>query len=230
MPTLFELRNVSKIYQMGEVEVRALHEVDLKIDEGEFVAILGASGSGKSTLMHIVGFMDKPSSGTITFDGKTLSSLSEHTRARLRGEKIGFVFQAFNLLARLNVLDNTMLPLMYQRVPRKKASRRAHEVLEKVGLTDRLKHFPNQLSGGQRQRVAIARALINHPRLLLADEPTGNLDSENAAIILDIFRQLHREHHTLILVTHDPTVAASAERQIHVSDGRIVDEAPPAVS
>jgi ABC-type lipoprotein export system ATPase subunit len=222
---LFQLQNISKIYSMGEVEVRALHEVDLTIDEGEFVAILGASGSGKSTLMHIVGFMDKPTSGTIFFDGREMSALSETARARLRGEKIGFVFQAFNLLARLTVLENTMLPLLYQRVGRKEAAARALAVLEEVGLDDRVKHFPNQLSGGQRQRVAIARSLINKPRLLLADEPTGNLDSENAAVILDVFRQLHRDGHTIVLVTHDAAVAARAQRQIHVRDGAIVPEA-----
>ncbi len=225
MPPLFQLRGLSKTYQMGEVEVRALRDVDLTIEKGEFVAILGASGSGKSTLMHIIGFMDKPTAGSITFEGKDVSALGEQERARLRGEKIGFVFQAFNLLARLTVLENTLLPLMYQRVPQKDATDRAMEVLDAVGLTDRISHYPNQLSGGQRQRVAIARSLINRPRLLLADEPTGNLDSENAAAILDVFKQLHGDGHTIILVTHDPAVASHAHRKIQVQDGTILDGA-----
>lgn len=222
MPVL-EVRDVYKIYKMGESEVRALDGVSMAIEEGEFVAILGASGSGKSTLMHIIGFMDQASKGKIFLDGENLTRLGERRRARIRGTKIGFVFQAFNLLSRLTVLENTMLPLQYQHITPRNAKSRAQEVLDLVGLGDRVKHFPNQLSGGQRQRVAIARALVNDPRLILADEPTGNLDTENAALILDVFRKLHAEgNRTVVLVTHDPNVADQAERRIHVKDGKIV--------
>ncbi|MFT5466966.1 MAG: putative ABC transport system ATP-binding protein [Verrucomicrobiales bacterium] len=221
---VLEIRDVSKIYKMGESEVRALDNVSLTIDEGEFVAILGASGSGKSTLMHIIGFMDQASKGKILLDGEDLSRLGERRRATVRGTKIGFVFQAFNLLSRLTVLENTMLPLQYQQVSSSNAKKRAREVLELVGLGDRVKHYPNQLSGGQRQRVAIARALVNDPRLILADEPTGNLDTENANLILNVLRQLHAESsRTVIIVTHDPKVAEQAKRRITVVDGKILD-------
>lgn len=222
MAAVFELKNVYKIYKMGEAEVRALDGVSMNIDEGEFVAIIGASGSGKSTLMHIMGFMDQATSGTILLDGRDMTRLSENVRSRVRGTKIGFVFQAFNLLSRLTVLENTMLPLQYQQISAQSARQRAQEMLDTVGLGDRTKHYPNQLSGGQRQRVAIARALVNNPRLILADEPTGNLDSHNANLILDVFQRLHREEkRTLVLVTHDPNVAAHANRRIHVVDGKI---------
>lgn len=221
---VFEVRDVFKIYKMGESEVRALDGVSLTISEGEFVAILGASGSGKSTLMHIMGFMDQASKGLILLDGQDMSRLSERQRAQVRGTKIGFVFQAFNLLSRLTVLENTMLPLQYQHLGAKSARDRSREVLELVGLGDRISHYPNQLSGGQRQRVAIARALVNQPRLILADEPTGNLDSANAELILQVFEQLHKEQHsTLVLVTHDPRVADRAQRHIEVKDGKIVN-------
>lgn len=220
---VLEVRDVSKIYKMGDSEVRALDKVSLTINQGEFVAILGASGSGKSTLMHIIGFMDQASKGKIFLDGEDLSKLGERRRAKIRGTKIGFVFQAFNLLSRLTVLENTMLPLQYQHTSGGKAKKRAREVLDLVGLGDRVKHYPNQLSGGQRQRVAIARALVNDPRLILADEPTGNLDTENAALILNVFRQLHDEgNRTVVLVTHDPKVAEQARRRITVEDGKIV--------
>ena len=223
MPAVFELRDIYKIYDMGEVQVRALDGVSLNIDEGEFVAILGASGSGKSTLMHIMGFMDQATSGEVLLDGRDMSRLNENERARVRGTKIGFVFQAFNLLTRLTVLENTMLPLQYQHLAPAKAQEKAGEVLDLIGLADRMKHYPNQLSGGQRQRVAIARALVNDPRLILADEPTGNLDTENATLILDLFKDLHRENkRTLVIVTHDPRVADQAKRRIQVEDGRIV--------
>jgi len=218
----FEIKNVYKIYKMGEAEVRALDGVSLNIEEGEFVAIIGASGSGKSTLMHIMGFMDQATSGTILLDGQDMTRLSENVRSRVRGTKIGFVFQAFNLLSRLTVLENTMLPLQYQQISASAARQRAQEMLDTVGLGDRTKHYPNQLSGGQRQRVAIARALVNNPRLILADEPTGNLDTHNAHLILDVFKRLHREEkRTLVLVTHDPNVAAHANRRIQVVDGKI---------
>ena len=221
---VLEVRDVYKIYKMGESEVRALDGVSLAINQGEFVAILGASGSGKSTLMHIIGFMDQATKGSIFLDGEDLTRLGESRRAGVRGTKIGFVFQAFNLLSRLTVLENTMLPLQYQRISSSDAKARAREVLDLVGLGDRVKHYPNQLSGGQRQRVAIARALVNDPRLILADEPTGNLDTENAALILDVFRKLHSEsNRTVILVTHDPKVAEQAKRRIQVEDGKIVN-------
>ncbi len=223
---VFEIQDGYKIYPMGEGEVRALDGVSLTIDEGEFVAILGQSGSGKSTLMHIMGFMDQATKGTILLDGQDMSRLSETKRAQVRGTKIGFVFQAFNLLSRLTVLENTMLPLQYQHLSGAKARERSREVLELIGLGDRVKHYPNQLSGGQRQRVAIARALVNNPRLILADEPTGNLDSTNATLILDLFEKLHREERcTLVLVTHDPRVADRARRRIEVADGKIVSGA-----
>ncbi len=220
---VFEIKDVYKIYEMGEVEVRALDGVSLTIEQGEFVAILGASGSGKSTLMHIMGFMDQATKGTILLDGQDMSRLNEKERAQVRGTKIGFVFQAFNLLSRLTVLENTMLPLQYQHMSAGNAKQRSREVLDLIGLGDRVSHYPNQLSGGQRQRVAIARALVNNPRLILADEPTGNLDSANAELILEVFEKLHREEkRTLVLVTHDPRVADRAKRRIEVKDGKIV--------
>lgn len=222
---VFEIKDVYKIYEMGEVEVRALDGVSLTIDQGEFVAILGASGSGKSTLMHIMGFMDQATKGSILLDGQDMSRLSEKERAQVRGTKIGFVFQAFNLLSRLTVLENTMLPLQYQHMSSGNAKQRSREVLDLIGLGDRISHYPNQLSGGQRQRVAIARALVNNPRLILADEPTGNLDSANAELILEVFEKLHREEkRTLVLVTHDPRVADRAKRRIEVKDGKIVSQ------
>ncbi len=220
-PPVFQLIDVCKTYQMGESVVRALDHASVSIDEGEFSAIIGPSGSGKSTLMHIMGFMDQPTSGQLLFDGEDMSRLRTNARARVRNEKIGFVFQAFNLLPRLTVLENTALPLHYGRCPRGEAKKRAHAALELVGLGDRAGHSPNQLSGGQRQRVAIARALINEPRLILADEPTGNLDSENALLIMDVIDKLHADGRTIVLVTHDPKVASRAARQIRVEDGKV---------
>ncbi|CAN5256764.1 ABC transporter ATP-binding protein [soil metagenome] len=220
-PPVFELIDVCKTYPMGESVVKALDHADVVIQEGEFCAVIGPSGSGKSTLMHIMGFMDQPTSGTLLFDGEDMSRLSSNARARVRNEKIGFVFQAFNLLPRLNVLENTALPLHYSHRSRREATQRARDALALVGLGDRADHSPSQLSGGQRQRVAIARALINRPRLILADEPTGNLDSENALLILDVIDKLHREGSTIVLVTHDPKVASRAARQIRVEDGKV---------
>ncbi len=222
MSTVFKLENVSKVYPMGDSEVRALDAVNLSIDEGEFVAILGQSGSGKSTLMNILGFMDQATSGKIFLDGEDVSKVSESRRALLRGQKIGFIFQAFNLLSRLSVLENTLLPLQYQHVPPRQARERSKDMLDLVGLGDRLDHYPNQLSGGQRQRVAIARALVNQPRLVLADEPTGNLDTKNAELIMDVFQRLHAEGgRTFVLVTHDPQIANQAQRRIVVQDGHV---------
>lgn len=221
---LIELRDVAKIYTVGTVRVAALNGVDLNIDEGEFVSILGPSGSGKSTLMHLLGFLDQPTSGVLRFDGRELSTISTVQRALIRSNKIGFVFQAFNLLPRLTVLRNTLLPLSYARKDCPDAKARAQRVLERVGMAERADHRPSQLSGGQKQRAAIARALINEPRLILADEPTGNLDSQTARNILELFTELNQEGRTIILVTHDHGVARYTKRQIQVLDGKIVSD------
>lgn len=218
-----EFKEVSKIYQVGPVEVRALDRVSLRIEEGEFVAILGPSGSGKSTLMHLLGFLDTPTSGQVFVDGKELELVSAIERAKIRAEKIGFVFQAFNLLPRLNVLRNVLLPVAYSRHPLPNSHERVWEVLDQVGMRDRAHHRPNQLSGGQKQRVAVARALINEPRIILADEPTGNLDSQTARTIMDLLKKLNEQGRTIIVVTHDVGVAGYSKRQIHVFDGKIVD-------
>ncbi|TVR51149.1 MAG: ABC transporter ATP-binding protein [Puniceicoccaceae bacterium] len=222
---LIELEDVTRTYAMGDHVVRALDGVSLTIHEGEFIAIVGPSGSGKSTLMHLLGFMDEPSGGVMRFEGEDVSRIGSGRRAAYRSEKIGFVFQAFNLLPRLNVLDNVLLPLSYHRGTIDKSRRHAEQALERVGLSGRAGHRPGQLSGGERQRVAIARALINQPRLILADEPTGNLDSRNVERILGLFDQLHQEGQTIILVTHDAGVAAHARTQVHMLDGRIQDPA-----
>ena len=218
---LIELREVRKTYDIGNASVTALDAVDLDIDEGEFVAILGPSGSGKSTLMHLLGFLDQPTSGVIRFDGRELSAISPIQRALIRANKVGFVFQAFNLLPRLSVLRNTLLPLSYSRKAVSDAQDRAWHVLDRVGMRDRGHHLPSQLSGGQKQRAAIARALINEPRLILADEPTGNLDSHTAKNIMELFTKLNKEGRTVIVVTHDPGVAEYSRRQVHVLDGKI---------
>lgn len=221
---LIELHDICKTYRMGAGNlIHALDHVSLQIHEGEFVAILGPSGSGKSTLMHLLGFLDKPTSGEMLFDGQKVSRISARRRAMIRAEKIGFVFQAFNLLPRLSVIRNTLLPLSYARHIERGARQRVWEVLEQVGMRDRARHRPNQLSGGQRQRVAIARALINRPRLILADEPTGNLDSNTALTIMQIFENLHAEGRTVIIVTHDLEVARWAKRQIRMRDGKVVE-------
>jgi ABC-type lipoprotein export system ATPase subunit len=217
-----EFRDVRKTYQVGPAEVRALDGVSLAIEEGEFVAILGPSGSGKSTLMHLLGFLYSPTSGQILIDGTELASLGAVARARIRAEKIGFVFQAFNLLPRLNVLQNLLLPIAYSRAPHPDARERAWRVLEQVGMRDRAHHRPNQLSGGQKQRVAIARALITQPRLILADEPTGNLDSQTARTIMDLLKNLNDEGKTIVIVTHDANVAGYSKRRIEVLDGKII--------
>jgi ABC-type lipoprotein export system ATPase subunit len=220
---LVRFQNVSKTYQVGPVAVKALDEVDLSIEEGEFVAIAGPSGSGKSTLMHLLGFLDQPSAGQIFFDGRELSSISPNERATIRSEKIGFVFQAFNLLPRLTVLHNTLLPLSYARTPAAATSgHRVQEILDQVGMGARAGHRPSQLSGGEKQRVAIARALINQPRIILADEPTGNLDSRTAKSIMEVFTSLNKEGRTVIVVTHDSDIADYGHRRIQVLDGKIV--------
>ncbi len=221
---LLELRGIAKHYDMGETVVRALDGVDLKIWEGEFTAILGPSGSGKSTLMHLLGFLDQASGGEMYFDGENVSGIGPNQRAMIRADKIGFVFQTFNLLPRLSVLENVLLPTSYSRTPQLRVRDRARTALDRVGMADRAGHRPSQLSGGQRQRVAIARALMNEPRLILADEPTGNLDSTTARSILDLFKELNAQGGTVLIVTHDEKVARHTRRQIHVLDGRICKE------
>ena len=221
--SLIECEQLSKVYEMGADRVCALDTVDLKIEEGDFLAILGPSGSGKSTLMHLIGFLDRPSSGRILFDGQDFSKTTEAQRAAVRSERIGFVFQAFNLLPRLNLLQNTMLPLSYRRNHKVTSRKQAMDALDLVGLSDRIRHRPSELSGGQRQRAAIARALVNEPRLILADEPTGNLDSKTSKTLLEAFKELNRSGRTLVLVTHDSNVAAKASRTIEVLDGKIFE-------
>jgi ABC-type lipoprotein export system ATPase subunit len=220
---MIELRQVSKHYRMGANTVKALDNVSLRIAEGEFVAIRGPSGSGKSTLMHLLGFLDSPTEGEIILDGKNLAHVSPRERATIRCRKIGFIFQSFNLLPRLNVLQNVLLPVSYLRAPHPRAREVALTSLTHVGMEERAHHRPNQLSGGQRQRVAIARALMNEPRILLADEPTGNLDSQTARTIMDLFAKLNDEGRTVILVTHDSHLAKLCKREIEVLDGRIVN-------
>jgi len=225
---LMELRNIYKTYHVGELDVPVLMGVSLSIDKGELVALMGASGSGKSTLMNILGCLDHPTSGQYFLDGQEVSNMSSDERALLRNHKIGFVFQNFNLLPRTSALENVMLPLSYtvENISDREVRRRAMELINRVGLGDRYHHEPSQLSGGQQQRVAIARALINRPALLLADEPTGNLDSHTSAEVLQMFQQLNQEEGiTIILVTHDPNVAKHARRIIGISDGVIVDGA-----
>lgn len=220
---ILKLENVSKIYQMDGVSVKALDNVSLAIAEGEFVSIVGPSGSGKSTLMHIVGCLDTPTSGKIFLDGQEVSQMSERQLAQVRNKKIGFVFQQFNLLPRTSALENVSLPLLYNGTLSSQISEKAAEVLEKVGLGDRLDHHPNQLSGGQQQRVAIARALITDPSIILADEPTGNLDSKSGVEVMEIFNKLHRQGRTIILVTHDDDIASQAQRIIRLKDGKVIN-------
>ncbi len=219
---VIHLREIKKVYDAAELPVHALRGVDVAIAQGEFVAIMGPSGSGKSTLMHIVGCLDSPTSGQYILAGQDVSNMSGRALARVRNQRIGFVFQTFNLLPRASILRNVELPLMYAGVSRAQRRRRAAEVLARLGLGDRLKHVPSQLSGGQRQRVAIARALVNNPAIILADEPTGNLDQKTGEEILSIFDDLNRQEHTVILVTHDHAVAGHAGRIITLVDGRVV--------
>jgi len=224
---LIELRNICKTYHVGEVAVPALKGITLNIAQGELAALMGASGSGKSTLMNILGCLDRPSDGEYRLDGREISGLSSDERALLRNKRIGFVFQNFNLLSRTSAVDNVMMPLSYARenLPEHQCRQRAIEILKRIGLEDRLNHEPSQLSGGEQQRVAIARALINKPSILLADEPTGNLDSHTSEEVLHLFTQLNEEQGiTVILVTHDINIAHHAKRIIRIHDGEIADK------
>ena len=223
MTELIRLENLSKTYYLGEVDVPVLHDISLTIHSGEMVALMGASGSGKTTLMNILGCLDHPTSGKYWFDGVEMSRLSPNERALVRTDKLGFVFQSFNLLPRTTALQNVMMPLDYavRKQPSLESKKLALSLLDRVGLTERTHHIPSQMSGGQQQRVAIGRSLINRPMLLLADEPTGNLDSRTSVEILEMFRELNRDGITVILVTHDAKVGAYADRTIHVIDGRI---------
>lgn len=220
---VIRLSRLVKDYSLGKIKVRALCGLDLSITKGEFVAIMGPSGSGKSTLMHIIGCLDRPTEGEYYLDEQLVSAVPKSELAQIRNKKIGFVFQSFNLLPHLNIQKNVELPLMYSGDSLRKRTQRAEEILASVGLSDRLKHKPSELSGGQRQRVAIARAIVNNPSILLADEPTGNLDSQSGGDILEIFNRLHKDGNTVIMVTHDPAVAARADRIIRIMDGAIVD-------
>ncbi|HEY2322667.1 MAG TPA: ABC transporter ATP-binding protein [Thermoanaerobaculia bacterium] len=218
---LIEMLELTRVYQLGPQEIYALRGVDLVIENGEYVAIMGPSGSGKSTLMNIIGCLDRPTAGRYLLDGIPVESMDDDELAAIRNKKIGFVFQTFNLLARTTALQNVELPLVYAKIPRAERREMAEEALAAVGLKDRMHHQPNELSGGQRQRVAIARALVNKPSLLLADEPTGNLDSQTGREILDLFRDLHSRGNSIIMDTHEDDVAQEAKRVIHIRDGKV---------
>ena len=221
---ILELRGISKTYHMGEIEVKALRNVDFVVRAGEMVAIMGASGSGKSTMLNLIGTLDRPSEGEYLLDGEPVQNLDEFELAERRNRKIGFVFQSFNLLPRDNALENVELPMVYAGERRSVRRKKAVRALERVGLADRMDHLPNQLSGGQQQRVSIARAIVNEPLLLLADEPTGALDSTTTKQVMELFVELHRQGMTVVLVTHDPNIAAYAERVVSFSDGVIVSD------
>jgi len=219
---LIQLKHIYKIYKAGQVDVPALIDINLQVNRGEFVAIIGQSGSGKTTLLDIVGCLSRPTSGEYWLDGDPVNTLPDASLTGIRNQKIGFIFQTFHLLARKTALENVQLPLMYAGASRAAQQDKARELLTRVGLQDRLLHYSNQLSGGQQQRVAIARALANSPPLLLADEPTGNLDSQSGKDILALFEQLHSQGQTIVMITHDPLIAERAERRITLSDGKIV--------
>lgn len=224
MTPLIRLQDITKIYPMGEVEVHALADVDLQIKKGEFVAIIGTSGSGKSTLMHIIGLLDSPTSGKVYLEGKETSKLSEEELAVLRNAHIGFVFQSFNLLPRTSALDNVSLPLLYSGAEKAERAKRAQKSLEIVGLGDRVSHTSAQLSGGEQQRVAVARALVNNPSIILADEPTGNLDSKSGQEIMNLLHDLNKKGNTIVLVTHEVDIAKGAKRIVEIMDGKVVKD------
>jgi len=222
---VIQVEHISRIYDMYNAEVRALDDVSLHVDAGEFVAITGPSGSGKSTLLNVLGCLDKPDSGSYVLDGQEVSRLDDEAISTVRNRKIGFIFQSFHLLPRLTVLENVMLPLRFTREPKPDVTARAHELLARVGLLDRMDHRPTQLSGGQMQRAAIARSLILSPALLLADEPTGNLDSKSAADVLGLIEELHNQGQTIVLVTHDNDIAARVPRHVRLRDGMVESDA-----
>ncbi len=219
--SLLELKNIGKRYTLGTVEINALYSIDLKINKGEYVALMGPSGSGKSTLMNIIGCLDTPSQGEYFLNGKEVSKMSDNELAGIRNKEIGFIFQTYNLIPRSDALDNVALPLVYAGIRREERYRRANEKLFEVGLGDRITHKPNELSGGQRQRVAVARALVNNPSIILADEPTGNLDSKTSVEIMTLFREIHNSGNTIIVVTHEEEIAQHALRIVRIKDGRI---------
>ena len=230
MEEIIQTTGLTKVYQMGQMLVKALRGVDIRINKNEYVALMGPSGSGKSTLMNLLGCLDSPSSGTYILNGFDVSTMSDSELAQIRNQQIGFVFQTFNLLPRLNALENVALPLVYGGVGRSERKQRAIEVLSSVGLADRMDHKPNELSGGQRQRVAIARALVCSPSIILADEPTGNLDTKTSIEIMEIFEKVHNAGNTIILVTHEPEISEHAHRIIRLRDGAVeTDEMNPEV-
>ncbi len=224
MPALIRLHDISKTYRMGDVEVPALRGVSLEVSEGEFLAVMGTSGSGKSTLMNLLGCLDRPSSGQYLLGGKDISRASRDELAELRNRTLGFVFQSFNLLSRTSALENVELPLLYSGVATAERRRRSEQALAKVGLAGRMDHHPNQMSGGQQQRVAIARALVGNPKVILADEPTGNLDSRTSVEVMQLFQELNRAGITLLLVTHEPDIAIYASRVLVMRDGRVLSD------
>jgi putative ABC transport system ATP-binding protein len=223
---IIRLENVSRVYDTGKVQVPALVDVDLEVADGEFLAIVGPSGSGKSTMMNILGCLDRPTAGRYVLDGQPVDELNDDGLAFVRSRSIGFVFQSYNLLPRTSALENVAAPLMYQGVPKKERLQRAKAVLERLGLGDRFGHVPSELSGGQQQRVGIARALVTEPALILADEPTGNLDSHSGAEVLELFKDLHALGRTIVLITHDVDVAQAADRALHLRDGRLQESMP----
>ncbi|HYK42524.1 MAG TPA: ABC transporter ATP-binding protein [Thermoanaerobaculia bacterium] len=221
---LIDIRDITKVYQMGQEQVHALSGVNLGVERGEYVAIMGPSGSGKSTLMNLIGCLDTPTSGSYVLNGREVAQMTDDELAAIRNQEIGFVFQTFNLLPRTNALQQVELPLVYSGLPRKERRDRAVKALEAVGLADRMNHHPNEMSGGQRQRVAVARALINDPSILLADEPTGNLDSQTGAEIMALFEDLNRRGNTIVLVTHEEDIAAHARRIVRLRDGKVLQD------
>ena len=225
--TILTMRDIVKCYQMGEEEQMILKHIDFSMCRGEFVSILGPSGSGKSTMMNIIGCLDVPTSGSYILSGQDTSDMDEEELAHIRNREIGFIFQSFQLLPRLNALENVELPLVYAGVSPSERRRRAKAVLERVGLENKMKNYPNQLSGGQQQRVAIARAVVTEPTILLADEPTGALDLATGRLVMQLFRQLHDEGRTIIMITHDVNIAANAQRIVHILDGRLWEGEPP---
>lgn len=226
MQPVIETKAIGKTYRMGSTQIRALHAVSIQIYRGEYVAFMGPSGSGKSTLMNLIGCLDTPTQGVYRLNGRDVSGMSENKLAEVRNKEIGFVFQTFNLLPRASSLENVALPLVYAGFSKSVRQQKALEVLESVGLADRYKHKPNELSGGQRQRVAIARALVNNPSIILADEPTGNLDTKTSYEIMHLFDQLHRKNNTIIMVTHEEDIAQHAHRIIRLRDGMLEDDSP----